>query len=143
VNSPPCGPAARWRARLFLLPLLLAPAPSPAGEALSRQQQYEQELIERTLQRLRLEPEPSPEGKIIDGIVIDRHPIIEKSDPWPNWLNWFHVLTREQTIRRELLFTEGQPYREELVRGKRAQPAGPAAGPFGGAAGGCPRPASE
>jgi len=116
VNSPPCGPAARWRACLFLLPILLAPLASPAAEVLSRQQQYEQELIEQTLRRLGLEPEPSPEGKIIDRIIVDRHPIIEKSDPWPDWLNWFHVLTGEQTIRRELLFTEGQPYREELVR---------------------------
>ncbi len=70
----------------------------------------------RTLAQAGLEPEPAPEGKIIDRIVVLRHPIIEASDPWPAWLNIFHLVTRERTVRRELLFGEGQPYREELVR---------------------------
>ncbi|RMD60295.1 hypothetical protein D6833_09940, partial [Candidatus Parcubacteria bacterium] len=80
------------------------------------QEQYETDLINATLHELGLEPEPRPEGKTIERIIVSRHPIIEQSDPWPGWLNVFHITTREHVVRRELLFAEGQRYREELVR---------------------------
>lgn len=95
--------------------LLLPALPAWAGQ-LSRQQIYEGQLIAQTLAQLGLQPDDHPAGKIIERVVVARHPIIEASDPWPNFLNVFHLVTREHVVRRELLFRAGQPYDEKRVR---------------------------
>jgi hypothetical protein len=77
---------------------------------------YERDLIADSLAALDLEPDPSPQGKTIEKVLILRHPIVERSDPWPDFVNIFHVTTREHIVRQELLFSEGQPYDENLVR---------------------------
>lgn len=81
-----------------------------------KKEAYERDLIADSLAVLDLEPDPHPEGKIIEKVLILRHPIVEKSDPWPDFVNIFHVTTREHIVRQELLFAAGQPYAEELVR---------------------------
>jgi len=95
--------------------LLLPALPAAAGE-LTRQQIYEKQIIEQTLAELGLEADGHPAGKVIERVVVARHPIIEPSDPWPGFLNLFHLVTREHVIRRELLFAAGQPYDENRVR---------------------------
>jgi hypothetical protein len=77
---------------------------------------YEHDLIAGSLARVDLVPDPHPEEKIIEKVLILRHPIVEKSDPWPDFANNFHVTTREHIVRQELLFEAGQTYNEELVR---------------------------
>jgi hypothetical protein len=77
---------------------------------------YERDLIDRSLAPGKLTVEPEPQGKIIERIEVVRQPIIEASDPWPDFLNIFHVTTREHIVRQELLFEEGDRYSEELVR---------------------------
>lgn len=97
-----------------------------AAAADERKEAYERDLIADSLAGANLSPDPRPEGKIIEGVVVIRHPVVEENDPWPEFANLFHVTTREQVVRRELLFAVGQPYDDELVqesaRNLRAMP---------------------
>ena len=43
-------------------------------------------------------------------------PIVEQSDPWPGFVNIFHVVTREHIVRQELLFSKGEKYSEDRIR---------------------------
>jgi hypothetical protein len=97
----------------LILVLLLA---GTAGAAESGREAYEGDLIQRAFDSLGYEREPEPEGKIIERIEIARFPIVEDNDPWPGFLNIFHITTRDHIARQELLFSEGEPYREERVR---------------------------
>lgn len=92
------------------------PDPSPDEGTLSEKEIYERGLIERSLESLGLEPEPAPGQRAIARIEVIRLPIIEASDPWPDFVNLFHVVTREHIVRQELLFEAGQPYDEDRVR---------------------------
>jgi hypothetical protein len=81
------------------------------------------ELEQRTLLRaLGSEPElePAPEGKRIENVRIVRLPVFDDDDPVPDFVNWFHAQSREQVIRRELVFAEGEAYAhadiEETIR---------------------------
>lgn len=89
---------------------------TPAKADDKKREAYERDLIADSLALAGLEPDPRPEGKIIEKVLILRHPIVEKPDPWPDFVNIFHVTTREHIVRQELLFRAGQAYNEELVR---------------------------
>jgi outer membrane protein assembly factor BamA len=59
-------------------------------------------------------------GAIIGKIRIHRLNIFDTNDPAEDkavyrFANRLHVLTRDEVIRRELLFHEGEPYRQALV----------------------------
>jgi hypothetical protein len=59
-----------------------------------------------------------PEGKRIASIQIEREEVfVEGEGPvsWFTWANIFHWLTKKSVIRRELLFEEGDPYREARI----------------------------
>ncbi len=90
--------------------------PCQAARSILDREAYERDLIARSLAALKLEIEPNPQGKIIERVAIVRQPIIEPSDPWPDFLNIFHVTTREHIVRQELLFKEGMRYSETLIR---------------------------
>jgi len=120
--------STRFLHRLLLSALLTSALPVPAlggvpgaeaapeGEPLSEREAYELDLIARAFTAAGLVPDPEPSGKIIERVVIDRHPIIEASDPWPDFLNVFHITTREHIVAQELLFAEGETYDEDKVR---------------------------
>ncbi len=95
---------------LGVFPLTPAKADQKSREA------YERDLIVESLATAGLEPDPRPEGKTIEKVLIIRHPIVEKSDPWPEFVNIFHITTREHIVRQELLFEAGQVYDEDRVR---------------------------
>ena len=90
--------------------------PGAEGKQLSEREAYELDLIARAYIAAGLIPESEPAGKLIERVVIDRHSIIEQSDPWPDWLNIFHINTREHIVAQELLFAEGEAYDEDRVR---------------------------
>ncbi|MBN1825718.1 MAG: hypothetical protein JW958_05580 [Candidatus Eisenbacteria bacterium] len=62
------------------------------------------------------------EGEVLFGeAIILRKPVFNPSVPgydrFPfSWLNRLHVVTRENVIRNALLFREGDPYDEEILR---------------------------
>ena len=89
--------------------LRAARAQAPAYSAL------EQSVIRQKLAERGLTLEPSPEGKRIESIDIVRMDVFDERDPMPDFVNLFHVTTRERVIRRELLFEPGAAYREQLI----------------------------
>lgn len=102
--------------RTLLPSLLLALVASEAHALkLDVKKKYEQELIRWALAQTGLEREPSPQGKIIERIEIVREDIIAKSDPWPNFLNWFHVKTRDYIVRQEILVAKGELWNDDKV----------------------------
>ncbi len=90
---------------------LLGAASAQAGET--------SELEARTVRRA-LGPAPvfddAPEGKRIESVEIARLPVFDEDDPVPDFVNVFHMQSREQSIRRELLFKPGDRYQGERVQ---------------------------
>ncbi len=60
--------------------------------------------------------DPAPEGKRIESVRVVRLPVFDDDDPVPDFVNIFHVQSRERVIRRELLFEAGDAYRGERVQ---------------------------
>lgn len=109
--------------RLLSTPLLaivaasitLAGASPAWALKLDVRKKYERQLIQWGLKRRGLQIDPSPEGKTIAKVVIEREDIIAPSDPWPGFLNWFHVKTRDYVVRQEILQRPGQGYDAKLI----------------------------
>ncbi len=110
----------RWPRPFFastLLALLFVSRPS-AAETFSK---YEQETIDHVLEKLgegAARPPKivqAPEGKKIERIESVRIDVFEERDPVPLFLNVFHTLTKPEIIQREMLQSEGDAYRQELV----------------------------
>ncbi len=102
------------RLLLPLIPLLLLCSPAPAA-GLELDRKYEAELVRWAMAREGLEPEPAPGSKVIARVVVVREEIIAESDPWPNFLNWFHYTTRDSVVRQELLIGKGKRWDQDLV----------------------------
>jgi hypothetical protein len=56
------------------------------------------------------DPDPAPEGKLIEQIDIVVLDVFDEHDPVPDFVNIFHAMSRKTVIRHELLFREGQKY---------------------------------
>ena len=64
--------------------------------------------------------QPDLDGATIRNVVLDTANIFDVTDPDEDkWLyrmaNRFHVVTRDSTIAKQLLFEPGQPYSKRLV----------------------------
>jgi hypothetical protein len=103
-------------AALILTPMAVRAADEVDAGAMSEKEIYERGLIQRAFLELGLTREPQPAGKQVERVEVLRYPIVEQSDPWPNFVNLFHVTTREHIVYQELLFSAGQTYDEALVR---------------------------
>lgn len=95
--------------RLLALAWLLVVASNARAET------YEWQRTERLLRALSLEPAVQAEGKRIAWIRVVRDEVFVEDEVWPKWPNWFHATTREDVVRRELLFAEGEPYSELAI----------------------------
>jgi len=84
------------------------PAQSPERDGYSA---LERSVIEQNLAQRGLTLESAPEGKRIEDVQIVSLDVFDERDPVPDFVNVLHATTREQVIRRELLFKEGEPYR--------------------------------
>ena len=81
---------------------------APARDAYSA---LERSVIEQKLAERGLSPEYAPEGKLIEGVEIVTLDVFDERDPMPDFVNVLHATTLDRVIRRELLFSEGEPYR--------------------------------
>ncbi|MDP9149476.1 MAG: hypothetical protein M3O36_05995 [Myxococcota bacterium] len=88
--------------------------PPPAERALVYSA-YETETIQGALTTLRRALEPNPEGKLVERVDVIPLDVIEPRDPVPRWVNVFHATSRRDIVLRELLVSEGTPYRQLLV----------------------------
>jgi len=95
------------------------PTVPPGGgsleEARARKDNYEEALILWALTRHDRQVEPAPEGKVLEEVLVAAEEVVAESDPWPDFLNLFHVRTRDEVVRREVLLTPGQPYQATRV----------------------------
>lgn len=80
---------------------------------------YERRVIDTTVRAARAEIDPSPEGKIVEEVIIVRLPVFDDLDPLPKVLakiaNFFHVTSQDRILRREVLLTKGMRYDRALV----------------------------
>jgi surface antigen Omp85-like protein len=76
---------------------------------------YEDALVRWGLEQQGGALEPEPEGKRLESVEVASEDVVAPSDPYPSLLNVFHVRTREQVIRREVLLTPGEPYSPPLA----------------------------
>ncbi len=100
---------------LAVVTSVLAGATPVHALKLDVRKRYERQLIRWGLKRRGLKLDPAPAGKTIAKVLIEREDIIAPSDPWPGFLNWFHVKTRDVVVRQEILQRPGQAYKRELI----------------------------
>ncbi|HEY6077714.1 MAG TPA: hypothetical protein VIW29_02865, partial [Polyangiaceae bacterium] len=99
------------------LSVVLAAAAAGAEEL----SELEQRTLARALQASaasgeHFELDPAPHGKRIESVEVVRPPVFDDDDPVPDFVNWFHSRSREQVIRRELLFQAGDRYDDAAVQ---------------------------
>jgi hypothetical protein len=87
---------------------------APATRAF-RYSEYEDATIAGALSHLGLERDPAPDGKVVEAVHVVRLEVIEERDPAPRLLNAFHVLTRTEVVRREVLLRPGDVFRQALA----------------------------
>ena len=92
----------------WLLAALLGGAPVPEPG-------YEDRLVVWALERSGRELELSPEGRVIEEVVLVIDDVLAPTDLLPTALNIFHARTRGSVVRRELLLGPGQPYQTTLA----------------------------
>ncbi|RKH53185.1 hypothetical protein D7V93_27090 [Corallococcus llansteffanensis] len=88
-------------------------APAPPTE--ETRANYEDALITWGLGEVERQVEPAPEGKVLEEVLVAAEEVVAPMDPYPSLLNIFHVRTRDQVVRQEVLLTPGQPYSAALV----------------------------
>lgn len=89
-------------------------AASPQPEAAARAN-YEDALITWGLGEVERQVEPAPEGKVLEEVLVAAEEVVAPMDPYPSLLNIFHIRTRDEVVRQEVLLSPGQPYSEALV----------------------------
>jgi hypothetical protein len=110
-----------------LLLLLLGPAAAAEDDAATRaRKQYEDDYVASKLGAQKLVPDPRPEGKRIEKIVIEVGEVFDVGDlaelgavPLAGkalqYGNYLHATTRPLVAERELLFRVGEPFRQALA----------------------------
>jgi hypothetical protein len=78
---------------------------------------YERARVAESVEKLGLapNPDPEPEGKIVEAIEVSVLEVFDHTDPVPKFVNVFHATTRERVVRRELLFEVGRPFSTDLA----------------------------
>ncbi|HVZ32639.1 MAG TPA: hypothetical protein VG963_09445, partial [Polyangiaceae bacterium] len=76
---------------------------------------YEQERIAHALARVAGVPDTDPKGKRVESVEVVAFDVFEPDDPVPQFLNWFHVTTKNHVIEREVLLPIGSHYDQRLA----------------------------
>lgn len=90
------------------------------AQAVDLRELYEESLVAKALTKHNLVIDPAPDGKQIEGVVIEANKILLPGDlplstkiPW-TLLNRLHTRTRDYIIAQELLFSVGQPFARDV-----------------------------
>lgn len=100
---------------LALLTLMVAPLVATSPEVGTPAPGYEERLVGWGLAQHNRDIETEPEGKRLEAVLVAAEDVVAESDPYPNVLNLFHVRTREEVIRREVLLEPGELYSSALA----------------------------
>jgi hypothetical protein len=76
---------------------------------------YERETIANATRELGVTIDREPDGKIVESVDIVRLEVFEKRDPAPQFLNFFHHVSLDSVVRREVLLTPNSPFAETLA----------------------------
>ena len=87
----------------------------PARADESHHSRYELDILATELEKRGAAVDPKPEGKTISRIEFVRLEVFDERDPMPDFVNVFHVTSRERVIRRELLFGKGERWWQSRV----------------------------
>ena len=87
----------------------------PAQPEAAARANYEDALITWGLGEVERQVEPAPEGKVLEEVLVAAEEVVAPMDPYPSLLNIFHIRTRDEVVRQEVLLTPGQPYSAALV----------------------------
>jgi hypothetical protein len=119
------------RGRVALASVVVASLAGPAAARADEEHpptysRYERESIDAALAAKHATLDPHPQGKKIERIETITLDVIEKRDPAPDFLNWFHITTKQPVIEREVLQIPGDRYDtmlvEETCRNLRSKP---------------------
>jgi hypothetical protein len=75
----------------------------------------ERQAVEAALAEYRVEIDPSPWGKKVGRILARNHDVFGPRDGFLQWFNVFHVTTRADAVRREVLLRPGQAWDQDKV----------------------------
>lgn len=93
--------------------------PAPPTARLDAVSPYERQAIDQAVARTKGVVDPSPQGKILEGVDLVTLEVFEPRDPMPAILtpiaNWFHVTTKKHVIEREVLLALGGRWDQSLV----------------------------
>lgn len=89
-------------------------------------EKYEDAFVRSKLKKNALVPDPNPEGKTIEEILVEVEEIFDDQDQGqlakvpiigvaPRYANYLHATTKRYVAAREVLFDVGQPYRRALA----------------------------
>jgi hypothetical protein len=88
---------------------------SRAATAAHPLSEYEKESLRIGLADSGGEIDPSPAGKVVEGIDVVTLDVIEQRDPAPGFLNWFHATSRPRIIEQDVLVRVGDHFDPALV----------------------------
>lgn len=72
--------------------------------------ELEESVIAEALAHYGWEPEEQPVGQEVEEIAVYVLEVFDDRDPIPNFVNVFHVRTRDWVVEQEVLLTEGEPW---------------------------------
>jgi hypothetical protein len=108
------GRVSAWVRRGSVMVVALV-ALSLSASSARAEKTYERQRTERLLEASGLSEALLPEGKRIAWVRIVRDDVFVKEEVWPLFLNWFHMTSRDEVVRRELLFAPGESYQNARV----------------------------
>ncbi|HXS18489.1 MAG TPA: hypothetical protein VN764_14930, partial [Polyangiaceae bacterium] len=113
--KPPRTAWAHFALRLYVvgtvvLGTIRAGASPPSGSGQGQRTALEQSLVEEALEHHQLVLDTEPSGKTVVRVEVYVAPVLDDRDPIPNFLNVFHVTTRDFIVRQEVLQPVGKPW---------------------------------
>jgi hypothetical protein len=90
-------------------------APEPEPDDYERLGSLERIEVDAVLAEQHRTVDRAPGGKTIRQIVIATRPVFSDADGFLTAFNVFHVTTKDEVIRREILFAPGDPWDPSLV----------------------------
>jgi hypothetical protein len=87
----------------------------PEDSAHYRRSALENSVIEEALDHFGLEEDPHPEGKVVESVEVYVLEVFDERDPVPNFVNIFHMKTRDWVVQQQVLQEVGQVWDSRAV----------------------------